>query len=47
MVCDREIAETVTTGAGDLDTAADALIDRANTQGGPDNVTVILIRPDL
>jgi len=40
---DRTIA-TILAGTLDLDAAAEALIDRANDNGGPDNVTVTLQR---
>jgi protein phosphatase len=42
-VSDEEMLETVTT-APDLQTAASRLIQRANDNGGPDNITVILAR---
>ena len=34
-----------TSGAGDLEAAADALVSAANEAGGFDNVSVVLIRP--
>jgi protein phosphatase len=34
----------ITTGSGDLKTAAAKLIERANQNGGPDNITVVLAR---
>ncbi len=40
-----EIAATVT-GAPSLDAAGDALIALANANGGPDNITVVLVRFD-
>ena len=43
VVDDREI-DAILVGCGDLGTAADKLIARANEHGGPDNVTVVLAR---
>ncbi len=40
-----ETAHLVQSTGGDLDTAADALIARANEGGGRDNITVVLVRP--
>jgi PPM family protein phosphatase len=42
-VPDPRIAELLTTGP-DGDAACRALIDAANAAGGPDNITVVLIR---
>jgi protein phosphatase len=42
-VSDEEMLETVM-GAQDLQTAASRLIQRANDNGGPDNITVVLAR---
>jgi PPM family protein phosphatase len=42
-VPDPRIAELLTTGP-DGDAACRALIDAANTAGGPDNITVVLVR---
>jgi PPM family protein phosphatase len=39
----EEIAEAVT-GARDVDAAASRLIDLANDRGGPDNITVVVVR---
>jgi len=49
-VSDDEIAEIVTRYGSDLVAACKALTDRANDQGGPDNITVIVAEvrgPDL
>lgn len=43
VVADREIAE-ILEGAADPDEAVDQLVARANTAGGPDNITVALLR---
>ncbi|MCB9545835.1 MAG: Stp1/IreP family PP2C-type Ser/Thr phosphatase [Myxococcales bacterium] len=43
MVTDPDMARILTKG-GELDTLCDELIDRANENGGTDNITVILIR---
>ena len=45
MVTDGEIAAIVADDGADVDAIAQALIDRANENGGRDNVTVIVIRP--
>lgn len=42
-VCDERIAEFVG-GEGDLEAAAERLVDAANAAGGLDNVTVVLLR---
>jgi protein phosphatase len=42
-VSDEELLEIVQ-GAPDLKAAASRLIQRANENGGPDNITVILAR---
>jgi protein phosphatase len=44
-VADARIAELLSAGA-DGETACRSLIDAANTAGGPDNITVVLIRVD-
>ena len=44
-VSDDEIQE-LTKGAGDLNDSVKALIERANKNGGPDNITVILTKVD-
>jgi protein phosphatase len=43
VIGDQDIAR-VLEAEGDLDTASKRLIDRANEEGGPDNVTVVLVR---
>ncbi len=45
-VNDAEIAETLGAKSNDLPGAAKSLIDRANELGGPDNITVGLVRVD-
>ncbi|MDB4986240.1 MAG: serine/threonine phosphatase PrpC, regulation of stationary phase, partial [Myxococcaceae bacterium] len=42
-VSDEEIRE-IMAGAADLTSASKGLIERANRNGGPDNITVILAR---
>ncbi len=42
-VTDDELLQ-ITSNAGDLKTAATKLIERANQNGGPDNITVVLAR---
>lgn len=44
LLDDHEILTAVETHALDLDRACQALVDRANSKGGDDNVTVLLIR---
>jgi serine/threonine protein phosphatase PrpC len=44
VVTDEQITEILRRDGNDLDTAARLLIDRANEQGGPDNISVILVR---
>lgn len=44
MVRDDEIFETVRQSGSDIAAAARLLIDRANANGGEDNITVVLIR---
>lgn len=41
---DGEILAVLQAHAGDLDAAAHALVDAANEAGGPDNITVALVR---
>jgi protein phosphatase len=41
---DDDIREIVTTKSGNLRECGQALIDRANEKGGPDNITVVLCR---
>lgn len=43
VVDEAEIASIITSEA-DLDRAAEALVERANDLGGPDNITVVLLR---
>lgn len=42
VVSDEQIAEILRASNGDLDGTVKYLIDRANEQGGPDNISVIL-----
>ena len=44
VVTDEQIVDVLRHDGADLDVTARHLIDRANEQGGPDNVSVILIR---
>lgn len=44
MLGDDEILETVTAGKDDLDSLADSLINKANENGGKDNISVVLIQ---
>jgi protein phosphatase len=43
MVPDEDIAKVVATAAGDVEKAAKALVSEANSRGGEDNITVLLI----
>jgi len=43
MVHDERIAEVFSEAAGELEKAARGLVDEANSQGGEDNITVVLI----
>ncbi|MFO7893451.1 MAG: Stp1/IreP family PP2C-type Ser/Thr phosphatase [Longimicrobiales bacterium] len=45
-LADHEILDVLRANAGDLDAAAHALIDAANEAGGPDNITVALVRAE-
>lgn len=45
-VRDAEILEILQAHADDLDAAAHALVEAANAAGGPDNITVALVRAD-
>ena len=45
MLPDAEIAAVLAAHAGDLEAAADALLDRACDAGGQDNISLILARP--
>lgn len=55
LLCSDGLSETVTAAdigevlrrTPDLGRATEALIDRANERGGPDNVTVLLVRVDF
>ncbi len=44
---DREIADTIVACGTGLREAADALVDSANSRGGPDNISVILVDPQV
>ena len=44
MVPDEEIADVFRDAKGDLDRAAQGLVDEANSRGGEDNITVLLIQ---
>jgi serine/threonine protein phosphatase PrpC len=44
MTPDDEIARIVLESRGDLAKTAQALVDAANTHGGEDNITVLLLR---
>ncbi|HET6420022.1 MAG TPA: protein phosphatase 2C domain-containing protein [Geobacteraceae bacterium] len=44
---DREIAGIILTCGAGLCEAADALVDEANSRGGPDNISVILVNPQV
>ncbi len=44
-VADSEIAEVLGRGNGILEKKVEQLIDTANRNGGPDNISVILVRP--
>lgn len=46
MVPEEEILRVVTANDGDLEKACQELIDAANTRGGLDNVTAILVRTE-
>jgi serine/threonine protein phosphatase PrpC len=46
MIADDEIAKVVQEAKGDVDKAAQALVNSANAKGGEDNITVLLIRFD-
>ena len=43
-VTDEEILQNCTQHSADLKTAATKMIERANANGGPDNITVVLAR---
>ena len=40
MIPDDEIARVMREGGGDVEQAAQALVDAANARGGEDNITV-------
>jgi protein phosphatase len=44
MLSDEEIASTLKEFGGDLESVCSTLIQRANTHGGKDNVSVILVK---
>ena len=44
VVSDTQIAEILDAAGADMDVAARSLIDKANEHGGPDNISVVLIR---
>jgi PPM family protein phosphatase len=44
MVPDPDIARILAASNGDLESAAQALVDAANERGGEDNITVLLVR---
>ncbi|HEX4930537.1 MAG TPA: Stp1/IreP family PP2C-type Ser/Thr phosphatase [Gaiellaceae bacterium] len=44
MVSPRDVQALLVANAGDLDAAAQALVDAANAGGGEDNITVVLFR---
>ena len=46
MLADSEILETVKEYDENLDRCAEVLIDRANKNGGKDNISVVLVRID-
>jgi PPM family protein phosphatase len=46
MVDDRDICRLMKTFGADLDKAAEQLIALANENGGKDNVSVILVKPN-
>jgi serine/threonine protein phosphatase PrpC len=46
MMSDEDIRDLVVSHQSDLDAASKALVDRANANGGEDNVTVVLLRVD-
>jgi len=45
LVADAEMAATLTSCDGDLERAAEDLVERANAAGGLDNITVVIARP--
>ena len=44
MIPDDEIARVMREGGGDIEKAAQALVDAANAKGGEDNITVLLLK---
>jgi protein phosphatase len=47
MLADREIEGIVSRGWADLDTAVTALVGEANARGGHDNISVVLVAPEV
>lgn len=47
MLQDESIVETVLQNPADMDACAQALIRRANDEGGEDNITVILVKVEI
>ena len=44
MVADNEIYDIIDENRDDLNTCSEILVDRANRNGGKDNITVVLIK---
>jgi protein phosphatase len=44
MIHDEDIARVLGEAAGDIERAAQALVDAANTRGGEDNISVLLLK---
>jgi serine/threonine protein phosphatase PrpC len=47
MLADRDIEGIVACGRADLDSAVTALVDETNSRGGHDNISVVLVAPEL
>ncbi len=47
MLADRDMEGIVARSGNDLDAAATALVDEANTRGGHDNISVVLVAPEV
>jgi protein phosphatase len=43
VVSDHEISDILETASANVDTAATRLVEKANDQGGPDNISVVLV----